>query len=117
MRKIYIDPIDANEDAVKRVMAQVAAICAANPTLIDKIISAAVRGVRRYCEEIEDHAQTAELAAAAAMSLVREKRVTPGMKNFADAKFRELAERRTYCRWDEFEKKEDGDATNATEMA
>lgn len=117
MRQIYVDPIDANEDAVKRVMAQVSALCAANPTLIDKIISAAIRGVRHYCEEIEDHAQTAELAAAAAMSLVREKRVTPEMKNFADAKFRELAKRRTYCRWDEFEKKEDGRKSNASEMA
>lgn len=117
MRQIYVDPIDVNEAVVKQVLAQVAAICAANPTLIDKIIFAAVRGVRRYCEEIEDHAQTAELAAAAAMSLVREKRVTPEMKNFADAKFRELAKRRTYCRWDEFEKKEDGEATSATKMA
>lgn len=76
-----------------------------NPAFMKEIIDALLSGMYQKIDELRDHAQIAELAAASAVSMLEEKRITPAMRENADYQFNRLVElgkkKRTYCVWTE----------------
>lgn len=76
-----------------------------NPAFMKEIIDALLFGMYKKIDELREHAQIAELAAASAVSMLKEKRITPAMRENADYQFNRLVELgkkgQTYCVWTE----------------
>lgn len=76
-----------------------------NPPFMKEIIDALLSGMYQKIDELRDHAQIAELAAESAVSMLKENRITPAMRENADYQFNRLVElgkkKRTYCVWTE----------------
>lgn len=76
-----------------------------NPAFMKEIIDALLFGMYKKIDELREHAQVAELAAASAVSMLKEKRITPAMRENADYQFNKLValskKKQTYCVWTE----------------
>ena len=80
-----------------------------NPPFMKEIIDALLFGMYQKIDMLREHAQVAELAAASAVSMLKENRTTPAMRENADHQFNRLVElgkkKQTYCVWTEADKR------------